>query len=71
MEDKKKYFTRMGDGSIVYMTEEEIRADILAGVMDAADRGKIAPLTEADMNHIMRSLPCLVVLSELIRRMPS
>ena len=45
MTDSKKFFTRMGDGSIVYMTEEEIRADILAGVMDAADRGKISPLT--------------------------
>lgn len=53
MEDnKKKYFTRMGDGSIVYMTEEEIREDILAGVSDAADRGKIPPLTQAEMDHI-------------------
>jgi dimethylamine--corrinoid protein Co-methyltransferase len=52
MNDKKKYFTRMGDGSIVYMTEEEIRADIRAGVADAADRGKIPPLTEAEMDHI-------------------
>ena len=48
----KKYFTRMGDGAIVYMTEAEIRADILAGVSDAAKRGKISPLTEAEMNHI-------------------
>lgn len=52
MTDGKKYFTRMGDGSIVYMTEEEIRADILAGVMDAADRGKIPPLTQEEMDHI-------------------
>ncbi len=52
MGDKKKYFTRMGDGSIVYMTEEEIRADILAGSMDAADRGKIPPLTQEEMDHI-------------------
>lgn len=52
MSEEKKFFTRMGDGSIVYMTEAEIRDDIRAGVMDAADRGKIAPLTEDEMNHI-------------------
>ena len=48
----KKFFTRMGDGSIVYMTEAEIRDDIAAGVADAARRGKISPLTEDEMNHI-------------------
>jgi dimethylamine--corrinoid protein Co-methyltransferase len=48
----KKYFTRMGDGSIIYMTEAEIRADIADGVADAARRGKVAPLTEDEMNHI-------------------
>jgi dimethylamine--corrinoid protein Co-methyltransferase len=42
----------MGDGSIVYMTEAEIKADIQAGVADAAKRGKIDPLTEAEMKHI-------------------
>jgi len=52
MAEEKKFFTRMGDGSIVYLTEKEIRADILDGVMDAADRGKIPPLTEEEMNHI-------------------
>jgi dimethylamine--corrinoid protein Co-methyltransferase len=52
MSEEKKFFTRMGDGSIVFMTEAEIRADIREGVMDAADRGKIAPLTEEEMNHI-------------------
>jgi len=49
---EKKYFTRMGDGSIVYMTEAEIRKDISDGVSDAAKRGKIAPLTEEEMSHI-------------------
>ena len=52
MTNEKKYFTRMGDGSIVYMTEEEIKADILDGVADAADRGKIPPLTQEEMDHI-------------------
>ena len=48
----KKYFTRMGDGSITYMTEAEIREDIAAGVADAARRGKIPPLSQAEMDHI-------------------
>lgn len=52
MAEEKKFFTRMGDGSIVYMTSEEIRADIRAGVEDAADRGKIPPLSQEEMDHI-------------------
>ena len=32
---EKKFFTRMGDGSPVYMTEEEIRADMREGMDDA------------------------------------
>ena len=47
-----KIFTRMGDGSIVYMTPEEIRADIKAGVEDAVKRGKIDPLTQEEMDKI-------------------
>lgn len=49
-----KYFTRMGDGFGVWMTEDEIRADIREGVLDAADRGKIPPLTEEEMEHLYR-----------------
>ena len=48
----KEYFTRMGDGSIVFLTESEIRDDIADGVADAARRGKIEPLTKAEMDHI-------------------
>jgi len=49
---EKKYFTRMGDGSITYMTKSEIKEDIASGVADAAKRGKIEPLTAAEMDHI-------------------
>lgn len=52
MGDQKKFFTRMGDGSPVYMTEEEIRADIKAGIDDAVLRGKIDPLSEEDAEKI-------------------
>jgi len=47
-----KYFTRMGDGSGVYMSAEEIKEDILQGVKDAADRGKIPELTAEEMDYI-------------------
>ena len=50
---EKKYFTRMGDGSIVYMTAEEIWADIRDGMDDAVDRGKIPPLTEDELQKII------------------
>ncbi|MFR8518107.1 MAG: hypothetical protein ACLVC2_09560, partial [Emergencia timonensis] len=52
MGDQRKFFTRMGDGSPVYMTEEEIRADIKAGIDDAVLRGKIDPLSEEDTERI-------------------
>lgn len=52
MTDPKKFFTRMGDGSVVYMTEEEIREDILDGVKDAASRGKIPPLSDEEIERI-------------------
>ena len=42
----------MGDGSIVHMTEDEIRKDIKAGVEDAVMRGKVEPLTEAEMEKL-------------------
>lgn len=50
--EEKKFFTRMGDGSIVYMTEEEIRADIEAGVADAVRRGKVEPLSGEDKGRL-------------------
>ena len=48
----KKYFTRMGDGSGLYMTEEEIRADMQAGMDDAVMRGKIDPLSEEEFEKL-------------------
>ncbi|MFA7660323.1 MAG: hypothetical protein WCX60_03915, partial [Anaerovoracaceae bacterium] len=51
MQDKK-YFTRMGDGSIVHMTEAEIREDMKAGMEDAVMRGKIDPLTDEEFEHL-------------------
>ena len=48
-----KIRTRMGDGSAVWMSKEEIRADIEDGTRDAAERGKIPPLTEDELEKIL------------------
>jgi dimethylamine--corrinoid protein Co-methyltransferase len=52
MSEEKKYFTRMGDGSPVYMTEEEIRSDMQAGIDDAVLRGKIDPITDEEFEKL-------------------
>lgn len=49
----KKYITRMGDGSIVYMTEDEIMSDIKAATADAQKKGKVDPLSKDEMEHIL------------------
>ncbi len=49
---EKKFSTRMGDGSLVYMTEAEIRADMKEGVEDAVKRGKIDPISDEDFERL-------------------
>lgn len=60
---EKKFFTRMGDGSIVYMTRDEIISDIKAGVDDAVYRGKIDPLTQKEMEYLYEivTMPGVIV----------
>ncbi len=53
MAEEKKYFTRYGDGYSTYMTKDEIKKDVERGVEDAASRGKIDPLTEAEKSYIV------------------
>lgn len=48
----EKHFTRMGDGSGIYMSKEEIRADLADGTTDAADRGKIPPLSAEELDYL-------------------
>ncbi|ATW26132.1 [dimethylamine--corrinoid protein] Co-methyltransferase [Candidatus Formimonas warabiya] len=48
----KKYFTRMGDGSAVWMSDEDIRWDLEEGMKDAADRGKIPELTDDEIEQL-------------------
>jgi len=47
-----RFFTRMGDGSGVYMSEAEIRRDLEEGTRDAADRGKIPELSQEELDHL-------------------
>ena len=51
MAEEKKYQSRMGDGSLVFMTEDEIRADMREGMADAVKRGKIDPMSEEDFER--------------------
>lgn len=49
----KKYLTRLGDGEAVYMTKEEIREDVLAGMEDAVTRGKSEPMTQSEVEYMV------------------
>lgn len=48
----EKIPTRMGDGERVYMTPEEMKADIQDGTADAARRGKIPELTAEEQEKL-------------------
>ncbi len=58
-----KIFTRMGDGTLVEMEPDEVKKDIEEATMDAADRGKIEPLTAGEMEHLhdICTMPAKVV----------
>lgn len=47
---------RMGDGRVSPMTVDEMRADIEAGSEDAADRGRIPPLSSDEQTHLLEIL---------------
>jgi dimethylamine---corrinoid protein Co-methyltransferase len=44
--------TRMGDGHVVVLTNDELRRELAAGSEDAAQRAKIPPLDEADIDRL-------------------
>jgi dimethylamine---corrinoid protein Co-methyltransferase len=44
--------TRMGDGSLTFMTSAELRADIEDGMQAAVAKGKVPPLTDAELDHL-------------------
>ncbi len=49
----QEFQTRMGDGALVRMTRDQIREDVLAGVQVAADRAKVPPLDEPEIDHLV------------------
>jgi dimethylamine---corrinoid protein Co-methyltransferase len=44
--------TRFGDGSPVALSETELRRDLEEGTNDAADRGRVDPLSEDELRHL-------------------
>jgi len=48
----KQIFSRMGDGSALWLSEDELRHELRSGSEDAADRGKIAPLNEGELERL-------------------
>lgn len=48
----QKFRTRKGDGSMMELSEAELRRDLEEGTKDAADRGKISPLSEDELQHL-------------------
>lgn len=47
-----KFFTRMGDGSGVFLEAAEIRYDLEEGTRDAAERGRIPQLSKAELEYL-------------------
>jgi len=52
-ENMAQYFSRMGDGSPISVTKEEIMADLIEGSEDAADRAKVPSLSQEEYEHLL------------------
>ena len=59
----KKYMTRRGDGACIEMSSDELRKAIEEGSQDASERGKIAPLSQDDLDQLQDIFtnPCRIV----------
>lgn len=56
MSKTTKFFTRLGDGEGTWMTKEEMREDVIAGMNDAVKKGKTPPLTDDDIERLVEIL---------------
>jgi len=54
----KKIYTRMGDGSVVELSDSELRRDLEEGTQDAAKRANIPPLSEDDLRRLVELYQC-------------
>ena len=62
-----KYNTRMGDGSAVQLSAEEIRAELVTGTLDAADRGKIPKLGNEELDYLFEIVTSPVNVVSVVR----
>jgi dimethylamine--corrinoid protein Co-methyltransferase len=53
-----KIETRMGDGFRVELSEAEVRKDLEKGTLDAAERAKVPPLTEDELQYLFEIHAC-------------
>ena len=49
----REFYTRMGDGSVIELSESELKQDLEEGTRDAAERAKIPPLSEDDLRRLL------------------
>jgi len=54
----EKFYTRMGDGSAIELSESELKRDLEEGTKDAAERAKIPPLSEDDLRRLLDIYKC-------------
>jgi dimethylamine--corrinoid protein Co-methyltransferase len=47
-----KIFSRLGDGSVLWLDEGQLRAELEEGTSDAARRGRIPPLTQGELDRL-------------------
>lgn len=59
--------TRMGDGSAVQLSAEEIKAELKSGTFDAADRGKIPELDAAELDYLFEIVTSPVNVTSVVR----
>ncbi len=45
--------TRMGDGSLVRLSRDQIRAELEEGTQAAAKRAKVPPLAQDELDHLL------------------
>ena len=50
--------TRMGDGYVVHLTPEELRADLEAGVAEAVKRAKVPELGQDELDYLYDLFAC-------------
>ena len=63
----ESFTTRMGNGSVVRLSAEEINAELKSGTVDAADRGKIPELKSDELGYLFEIVTSPVNVTSVIR----